>query len=183
MKTNLEKKLNEIDQDFFKQDLIEETSRNEIKDMSDNESNIQKVVVNEQEKFSQLIREMAYKFRNVEDFVQLQVDMYSSRQNIVERKSFFNQLHNKLNKKLRSKKDKEFSNIKTKGHNNFLAKTSHEQNIILDGILNDIVSLISVISDHQQFLDSSLDTIDRMIFGFKHRIQIEEIKEKNTVGY
>ncbi len=182
-------KMDEIGDDFFdfKIDLFdekEEPKKYEKKNsIVDDDNQLQNLVITEQEDYTKLIYEMSLKFKEVKDLVQLQVDMYSTRQILIERKSFFNQLSNKLNKQLKDKKYNEFTKLKTKGHNNIYLKNGGESTIIIDALLNDLLHILNIISDHQQFIDSSVDTIDRMIFGLKHRIQIEEIKEKSIVGY
>ena len=141
------------------------------KDSSDPISYVERF---EQERitWSQMIKEMSSKFKIVADLVDLQVDLYSNRQIALEYMQQLNVLLSKLKKSHISAWKKEYESISI---NEDYRYNEREKVKIADEKVSTIKLKMDILQNHIDFFKETIKGIDSMIFGVKHRIEIQHI--------
>jgi hypothetical protein len=175
---NLENKIQKIETVFSESFDIEDVHAGideEQKHLDSKNDKLSARVESEQNEISEKIRNLAKYFNNLDKLAELQVELFSLRQICVEKKAFFESLYTKLNRKNKEKKRDVFLTLKIKGDSNVAPKTSEEFRILSENLMKDIEYKLDVFSIQKNFYHNSIDTLDRMIFGVKNRIQIYDI--------
>lgn len=119
---------------------------------------------------------IASRFKNVEDLVDVQVDLYSERQRATD---YIAQLYvtlAKLKKLHLSEWNKVFNALT---NNQDYRYTEKEKQKIADDKVSEIRIKLDMIQNHIDYFNGTVKTIDSMIFGVKHRIEIEDFKRGN----
>jgi hypothetical protein len=127
----------------------------------------------ERERYTELIKSFSKNFVRTENLIQLQIDLFSNRQILSERKAYISEIILKYNRLLKKQRAEHYTDIKM--NSNLNLKSSEGVNIFLDERIKDIDYNINIFQIHYNFIEETLNTIDRMIFGIKHRIQIQEM--------
>lgn len=180
MKTISENKQEKITQlSSFKIDLIgdDKETITPVANVSTNEKDdITSKLRVERTEWTENVKGFSRMFHKTDSLVQLQMDLFSSRQILTERKSTISEIIHKYNKKLKIKRAEETENIEM--HSNIKYKNANAFNTVLENRLIDLTDKINIFQIHYDYLSETVNTIDRMIFGVKHRIQIQEMIEQ-----
>lgn len=119
------------------------------------------------------ITELSKQIKNVNGLENLQVDVYSYRQQLVEKYHYLISILSRVNMAVRKKKKKKLLFY----DNNYQIKLDKKDR--LDFIMIDLEKEYikkQEIENHIKFISESMKTVDNIIFGIKHRISIEEYK-------
>lgn len=118
------------------------------------------------------IQYLSEKFKRIETLTEMQIELFSYRQILVEERSLLNDILIKI-KELYNTHSKE-AMLKIKIDYDLKIKNNQEFEIAFNSELNDIITKKTTFENQREFLTESLNTIDRMIFGVKFRLQTAE---------
>lgn len=126
--------------------------------------------------WTELIKEIASRFKNVEDLVNVQVDLYSQRQQAVEYTQYLTVLQSKIRKGMIAEWKKAYEQLSM---NEDFRYNEREKSKMADEKISSIKMKSEIVQAHIDFFKESVKTIDNMIFGIKHRLDIEEFRHGN----
>jgi len=121
------------------------------------------------------IKGLASRIKDIDEIASLQVDVYSARQELVEYYHYLVSLIASKNKELRKKK-RERIEYYTTGFDYKLDKDQKQMYIMVD--LEDLYTSRDALENHMKYIGASMNTVDNIIFGIKHRITLEEYKRR-----
>lgn len=130
----------------------------------------------ERQEWTGTIKEIASRFKKVEGMADVQVDLYSKRQQAVEYMQQLSVLQSRLKKKYetewRTAYDDLALNQDFRYNERERAKFATEQT-------SSQKMKIEILQIHIEFFRETVKTLDNMIFGVKHRIEIENFRIGN----
>jgi len=121
------------------------------------------------------IQELSKRIKDINFIHELQVDVYSERQNLLERYHYLFTLLAKQNAKIRAKKKKRFEYYANEYQYNATPK-QREEMIRVD--LESEYDVRDELDNQMKYISGSMSTIDNIIFGIKHRIDVEEYRRR-----
>jgi hypothetical protein len=130
----------------------------------------------ERKDWTELIRGIAVRFKNVEDLVDVQVDLYSQRQQAVEYMQQLTVLQSKLKKSHLAEWKKAYEALT---HNEDFRYNEKEKIKMADEKASGSKLKIDILQSHIDFFKETIKTVDTMTFGVKHRIEIEDFRRGN----
>jgi len=122
------------------------------------------------------IKDIAKRFKNIEDLVDVQVDLYSERQRALEYMHELQVLSSKLKKFYLSEWKKAYDALSM---NEDFRYNEREKNKMAEEKTSASKLKLDILQTHIDFFKDSIKTIDNMIFGVKHRLEIEDFKRGN----
>lgn len=125
----------------------------------------------ERSEWTEKIRSLSIRMKNIRELAEVQVDLYSSRQIIVEYIAKLGQVMTKLNARYR--KDKS-DRLKHYSENSQVKYGANEKNPLIEGDLTDLKERIEIVETQLSFLNETMKTVDFMIYGVRSRISLEE---------
>jgi hypothetical protein len=127
----------------------------------------------ERAEWTKTISEISNRFRVVENLAEVQIDLYSKRQIAIEYQYKLIGIHSKLKKMLIV----EWKNAYEKaGHNEDIRYSEKEKTKFAEAATVELKYKSESLSSQIDFFRDTVKTIDNMIFGVKHRIEIENFK-------
>jgi hypothetical protein len=138
--------------------------------MSDN-LDIEEQFTAEREEWTERIRELSVRMRNIREIGEVQVELYSDRQRLLEKAYKMGQILSKLNSKYRAERKAKMMYY-SEEHN--VRYGSNEKTTLIEGDLNEIKRKIDVVDNQMSFLNETVKTIDHFLYGVKSRIALEE---------
>ena len=130
----------------------------------------------ERNDWTQQIKDLAARFKKVEDLVDVQVDLYSQRQVGVEYMHQLITLQSRLKKNLLAEWKKAFDALL---FNEDYRYSDKERAKIADEKTSISKLKVEILQTHIEFFRETVKTIDNMIFGVKHRLEIEDFRRGN----
>lgn len=127
----------------------------------------------ERDEWSTKIQEMSSRMRDIYNLTDLQVDLYSQRQIVVEYTHTLMTHITKINKIYRERKIERWEHY-TRNYDLRMDKEPKELHIYVD--MADVIERKEMLQTHLEYFRETLKTIDTMCFGVKHRISLEEYK-------
>lgn len=122
--------------------------------------------------WTERIKELSPRFKDIYKMATLQVELYSDRQVLLEYQHSIMRHSATLGKYIKEAKRKKF----LKYTNDYeLRLSSAEKAILIDADLNKLKERQEQFDNQIEFCRESIKTYDSMIFGVKHRISIEEL--------
>lgn len=117
------------------------------------------------------ILEMASKVNKLDQVAGLQVDLYSSRQIVIERISKLYQYLALYSSVYKTQKKDLFIKYTVDSD---IKLGQGEKNIMVEGDLADLQKKISLIEHHIDYYKESVKNIDSMLYGVRNKLQIEQ---------
>lgn len=140
--------------------------------MSENqEEKLEKDFSEERTTWTERIRELSVRMRNIREIGEVQVELYSDRQKLLEYAYKLGQILTKLNAKYRTEKKNKMKYY-SEEHNTRYG--SNEKTSLIDGDLSEIKRKIDVVDNHMSFMNETVKTVDHFLYGIKSRIALEE---------
>jgi len=127
----------------------------------------------ERKYWSESVISLGRRFNIIENLAELQVDLYSQRQQIVEYQFKLVSLHTKIKKLFSIEWKKAYEEA---GRNDDIRFSEKEKTKTAEAITSTIKFKQESVSNQIDFFKETLKTVDSMIFGVKHRIEIENFK-------
>lgn len=121
--------------------------------------------------WTERVRELSIRMRNIREIGEVQVELYSDRQKLLEYAYKLGQILTKLNGKYRT--DKRTKMIYYSEEHN-VRYGANEKTSLIDGDLAEIKRKIDLVDNHMSFMNETTKTVDHMLYGIKSRISLEE---------
>jgi hypothetical protein len=130
----------------------------------------------ERAEWTERVRGIASRFKNVEDLIDVQVDLYSERQRGAEYMHELQVLQSKLKKAHLTEWKKAYESLTMSEDFRYNEK---EKTRMADEKTSGHKLKIDILQTHIDFFRETVKTIDNMIFGVKHRLEIEDFRRGN----
>ena len=145
------------------------------KEKPTNSSNEQIVIrfKKERDEWTEKVKDMSNRIRDIYQLTDLQVDLYSQRQIAVEYTHTLMNHITKINRIYQERKVERWNHY-TRNHDLRLDKEPKELHISVD--MADVIERKELLQTHLEFFRETIKTIDTMCFGIKYRITLEEYK-------
>ena len=144
-----------------------------MSDMDDFESQFS----TERTEWTERIRELAVRMRNIREIGEVQVELYSDRQKILEYAYKLGQILTKLNAKFRTDKRMKMVYYSEEHNTRYGA---NEKTSLIDGDLSELKRKIDIVDNHMSFMNETVKTVDHFLYGIKSRISLEEFMRGGT---
>jgi hypothetical protein len=151
-------------------------SENQQADSSEKQVGYVERFETERNEWTEKVRGIAARFRNVEDLVDVQVDLYSERQRGAEYMHELMVLQSKLKKAWVAEYQKVYNALVVDQDYRYSEK---ERQRIAEEKTSGAKLKLEILQSHVDFFRETVKTIDNMIFGVKHRLEIEDFRRGN----
>jgi hypothetical protein len=139
--------------------------------MSDQSQDFEEQFSTERSEWTERIRELSIRMRNIREIAEVQVELYSDRQKLLEYAYKLGQILTKLNAKFRSDRRTKMVYYSEEHNTRYGA---NEKTTLIDGDLSEIKRKIDVVDNQMSFLNETVKTVDHFLYGVKSRISLEE---------
>lgn len=136
----------------------------------------QKKFEEESAEWSEKIRVLSIRMKNIKEIAEVQVDLYSNRQVLLEYVTKLGQVLSKLNAKYR--KDRA-ERLKHWSENSQIKYGANEKTPLIEGDLAELKERIDLVDGYISFLNETIKTVDFMLYGIKDRIKLQEFLTGN----
>lgn len=139
--------------------------------MIDQQENYEDTFNRERAEWTERIRELSIRMKNIREIAEVQVDLYSDRQKLLEYAYKLGQIVSRQNAKYRS--DRRAKMVYYSEEHN-VRYGSNEKTSLIEGDLSDLKKKIDIVDNHVSFVNETIKTVDHMLYGIKSRISLEE---------
>jgi hypothetical protein len=139
--------------------------------MNENQSDLEEQFSAERQEWTERIRELSIRMRNIREIGEVQVELYSDRQRLVEYVYKLGQILSKINSKFRAEKKNKMVYY-SEEHN--VRYGSNEKSSLIEGDLSEIKKRIDIVDNHMGFMNETIKTVDHALYGIRHRIMLED---------
>lgn len=131
---------------------------------------------NERTEWTKTIKDMSVRLRDIDNLTDLQVDLYSRRQEAVEYMYKLASFQGRFKKTMAKMYAAEYEKIVS---NEDYRYSEREKQKLVEEKLICVKVKMDDLQNHIDFFRESIKTMDSMIFGIKHRMEIEDFKRGN----
>jgi hypothetical protein len=146
--------------------------------MSTEKTDFNKIFENERAEWKEKVQVLAIQMKDIKTLAKAQVDMFSSRQVLLEYSYKLASIISKLSSRYRSDKA---NKLRHYSENNDVRYGSTEKTVLIEGDLTEITEKIELVESHRKFIDQTIQTVDHMLYGVKSRISLEDYLRGSTV--
>ena len=134
----------------------------------------------EQERYEwkEKIQVISLNLKSIKTVGEAQVDLFSTRQTLLEYSFKLAQIVSKLNSKLRKENSRLLKDYSERSDVRYQA---NEKKTLIEGDLSDITEKIELVEGHRRFIDQTVQTVDHMLYGIRQRIALEEYMRGGTI--
>jgi hypothetical protein len=132
----------------------------------------------EREDWTEKIRILSVRMKNIKELADVQVELYSSRQILLEMYSKLGQVMVKLNSKYR--KDKA-ERLRYYSESVQVKYGANEKTPLIEGDLAELKERMDLVDGQISFFNETMKTVDHMLYGVKSRIALEEYLRSGAV--
>lgn len=122
--------------------------------------------------WSQRIINLSKRFDDVQELAKVQIDLFTYRQMLVEKRASVNSVLFNIAKKIRINKATSFEDVKLK--NQIKTKSYQETETLIDFQIKDVLEEKEQFENHKEFIEGSIKTLDGMAFAISNRIKLQE---------
>ena len=151
--------------------------------MSEQQTNVEKKDFSrdfqlEREEWTEKIRILSVRMKNIKELADVQVELYSSRQMLLELYSKLGQVMVKLNAKYR--KDKA-ERLRYYSESVQIKYGANEKTPLIEGDLSELKERMDMVDSQISFFNETMKTVDHMLYGIRHRIMLEDYLRSGSV--
>lgn len=132
----------------------------------------------ERSEWTEKIRTLTIRMKNIRELGEVQVELFSSRQILLEYSAKLGQVMSKLNSKHR--KDRS-DRLKFYSENSQVKYGANEKTPLIDGDLSELKERIDIVENQSAFINETIKTVDHCLYGIKMRIALEEYLRSGAV--
>lgn len=125
----------------------------------------------EREDWRNKVANLAHKMREVKGISEVQVNLYSERQLLIEYQHNLGQV---LSRVLTKQKKLRKASLKKYSENNDVKYGANEKTVLIEGDLSDVAQRVEIIENHRKYIDQTVQTVDHMLYGIRNRIELEK---------
>ena len=137
-----------------------------------------KLFESERAEWREKIQIISLHIKNIRTVAEAQVDLFSTRQTLLEYSYKLAQIISKLSTKerqMRAKKLKEYSEGKDVRYG------ANEKTTLIEGDLAELNEKMQLVEGHRKYIDQTIQTVDHMLYGIKSRISLEDYLRGSTI--
>lgn len=134
---------------------------------------LEEYIAQHQQQWSNVISEMNSMMKKFTDLPDLQMTIYSKRQNALD--YYFNLLYqiSAMSKEYKKQYAAKYNNYKVNSQIRYNSDTAINAQIAAD--LADVSYKLTLLENHSKYMQETIKTIDNLIFAISNRIRIEEL--------
>jgi flagellar basal body rod protein FlgC len=134
----------------------------------------------EKERFEwrEKIQIISLNLKNIKTVAEAQVELFSTRQILLEYSFKLAQIVSKLSSRERQTRA---AKLKDYNQNSDVRYGSNETKVLIEGDVAEIVGKIEMVEGHRKFIDQTIQTVDHMLYGIKSRIALEDYLRGSTI--
>jgi hypothetical protein len=125
----------------------------------------------ERKEWEEKVKIFSKKLKNIRNVTEVQIDVYSARQEVVDYYHYLLNLIRQKNVEINNKYVKRYDYYVT-SHQVRLSPKLIDMNIISD--LSNLYSIRDELEIHSKYMAETLKTLDAIVYGIKHRITLQE---------
>ena len=137
-----------------------------------------KLFERERAEWKEKIQVISLHIKNIRTVAEAQVDLFSTRQTLLEYSYNLAQIISKLStkeRKERAKKLKEYTESKD------IRYGSNEKTALIEGDLAELRERMELVEGHRKYIDQTIQTVDHMLYGIRQRIALEDYLRGSTI--
>jgi hypothetical protein len=137
-----------------------------------------KMFERERAEWKEKIQIISLHIKDIRTVAEAQVDLFSTRQTLLEYSYKLAQIISKLSTKerqMRAKKLKEYSEGKDVRYG------SNEKTTLIEGDLAELIEKMQLVEGHRKYIDQTVQTVDHMLYGIRQRISLEDYLRGGTI--
>ena len=137
-----------------------------------------KMFERERAEWKEKIQIISLHIKNIRTVAEAQVDLFSTRQTLLEYSYKLAQIISKLSTKerqMRAKKLKEYSEGKDVRYG------ANEKTTLIEGDLAELIEKMQLVEGHRKYIDQTVQTVDHMLYGIRQRIALEDYLRDSTI--
>ena len=151
--------------------------------MSEQQSNVEprdfeKEFSDERANWTEKIRTYSVRMKNIREVAEVQVDLYTSRQVLLEYQSKLAQAMIKLNSKFRKDKG---DRLKFYSENTQVKYGANEKTPLIEADLSQLKERMDIVEGQITYIQDTVKTVDHMLYGIKSRIALEDYLRGSTI--
>jgi hypothetical protein len=153
--------------------------------MSEQQANIENQKIDFIKKFeeergdwTEKIRQLSIRMKNIREMGEVQVELFSNRQFLLEYASKLGQVMSKLNARYRKDRG---DKMKHYSENSQVKYGANEKTPLIEGDLTELKERIDVVDTQLSFINETIKTVDFMLYGVKDRIRLQEFMMTSSV--
>jgi hypothetical protein len=124
----------------------------------------------EREEWREKIRILSVRSKNIRELADVQVELYSSRQILLEYAYKLGQILIKLNSRYRKERGER---LKYYSEMTQVKYGSNEKTPLIESDLAELKEKIDLVDNHMSYMNETIKTVDHFLFGIKSRISLE----------
>lgn len=137
----------------------------------------QELFVKERGEWKEKIRLLALDLKTINTVANVQVDLFTQRQILLEYSYKLASIVTKLNTKIRKENSRL---LKHYSENNDVRYQANEKKSLIEGDLSSLNEKSDLVESHRKFIDQTIQTVDHMLYGIRQRISLEEYIRDST---
>jgi hypothetical protein len=154
--------------DDFVQGIPEETS-----EVKTSQNSMETRFAKERKEWTEKINDLSLKIKRLVDMIELETTVYTERQRLVEYYHFLLSLIHKVNKSYTKKYAEKYDYYSYHSQKRFPNEAKKDIQIMAE--LGDDLFKKQILENHSKFILGTIDSIDKLIYGIKNRVDIENI--------
>lgn len=136
------------------------------------------IFTKEREEWKDKIHELSIRSKNIREIAEVQVELYSNRQILLEYAYKLGQILVKLNSRYRKERGER---MKFYSESSQIKYGTNEKTPLIEADLSDLRERIDLVDNHMSFMNETIKTVDHFLYGLKNRIYLEEYMRSGTV--
>jgi hypothetical protein len=137
-----------------------------------------KMFETERAEWKEKIQVISLHLKNISTVAQAQVDLFSTRQTLIEYSYNLAQIISKLSTKQRQEKARK---LKEYTESKDIRYGSNEKTALIEGDLAELAEKMELVEGHRKYIDQTVQTVDHMLYGIRQRIALEDYLRGNTI--
>ena len=142
------------------------------------ETDYAKLFENERAEWREKIQVIALNLKSIRTVAEAQVELFSTRQILLEYSYKLASIISKLGTKERQERAKK---LKEYHESKDVRYGANETKTMIESDLSEIIQKIELVEGHRKFIDQTIQTTDHMLYGVKSRISLEDYLRGSTV--
>jgi hypothetical protein len=134
---------------------------------------------NERAEWTEKIQVVSLNLKDIKTVAKAQVDLFSYRQILLEYSFKLAGIISKLNSRYRNDKSRK---LREYSENTDVRYGANEKTVLIEGDLIQVTEKIEIVEGHRKFIDQTVQTVDHMLYGIRHRIMLEDYLRGNSAG-
>jgi hypothetical protein len=137
-----------------------------------------KMFERERQEWKEKIQVISLHIKNIKTVAEAQVDLFTTRQTLLEYSYKLAQIISKLSTKERQSRAKKLKEY-TEGRD--VRYGSNEKTALIEGDLAELTEKIELVEGHRKYIDQTVQTVDHMLYGIRQRIALEDYLRGSTI--